>query len=139
MDFRKFGNTYVVRLDIGDEIMASLKTFCSEQKITLGSVTGIGTTNHAQIGLLDANSKIYHPRTYQGDMEITALVGTVSQMDGQTYLHLHITLAQPNLEAIGGHLDFAHISAVAEIFIHALAGVVNRKFNERAGVNLLQF
>jgi predicted DNA-binding protein with PD1-like motif len=139
MDFRKFGSTYVLRLDTGEEIMAALKAFCAEHNITLGSLTGIGTTTHAQIGLLDTSSKTYHPRIYQGDMEITSLMGTISQMDGQSYLHLHITLALPSLEAVGGHLDFAYVGAVAEIFIHSLEGRVDRKYSEQAGVNLLQF
>lgn len=139
MDYRKMGDSYLIRLDIGDEIMTSLKEVCVKEGIRVGSISGIGTTNHAQIGLLDTHTKIYHPQEYTQDMEIIGINGTVSEMNGESYLHIHIGLAPVNHEVIGGHLDYAYVSAVAEIFIHALPGKTDREFSPTAGVNLLQF
>jgi predicted DNA-binding protein with PD1-like motif len=139
MEYKSYGSAYVIRLDIGDEIVESLKSICRENKITLGSIIGIGTTTRAKIGLLETGTKVYHPQEYTGDMEITNLTGTVSEMNGEVYLHIHTSLALPNHEVIGGHLDYAYISAVAEIIIQSFDGKVDRKFSESAGVNLLQF
>jgi predicted DNA-binding protein with PD1-like motif len=139
MEYQKYDNTYVIRLDTGDEIMDSLKKFCRANQVRLGSISGIGTTNRARIGLLDTQTKEYHARLYTGDMEIIGLSGTVSEMNGETYLHIHTSMGLPDHTVVGGHLDFAEISAVAEIFIYPLGGMVDRKFSESAGVNLLQF
>jgi predicted DNA-binding protein with PD1-like motif len=139
MEYKKYGDTYVIRLDIGDEVMDSLKKFCRENRVRLGTVSGIGTTARAQIGLLDTRTKEYHPRLYTGDMEITGLNGTVSEMNEEVYLHIHSSLGLPDHTVVGGHLDFAEISAVAEIFIRPLDGRTDRKFSKDAGVNLLQF
>lgn len=35
MEYKKSGNTYIVRLDVGDEIMESLKKFVTDEKIKL--------------------------------------------------------------------------------------------------------
>ena len=71
MDYKKYGDAYLVRLDIGDEIMESLTEICRKEKILVGSITGIGTTNHAKIGLLDTDTKVYYPMEYNEDLEIT--------------------------------------------------------------------
>lgn len=138
MDYRKYGDAYLVRLDIGDEIMESLTKICHDENISVGSITGIGTTNHAKIGLLDTDTKIYYPEEYHEDLEITGINGTVSQMNNETYLHIHISLAKKDHSLVGGHLDFAYVSAVAEIFIRPVEGKTDREFSEVAGVNLLQ-
>jgi uncharacterized protein len=139
MDYRKFNDTYVIRLDIGDEVVECLKALCRDNQITLGSIMGFGTTNSAQIGLLETETKIYHPQVYTGDMEITCIAGTVSQMEGEVYLHVHANLALPSHEVVGGHLDYAVISAVAEIVIQSIDGIVEREYSDVAGVNLLKF
>jgi predicted DNA-binding protein with PD1-like motif len=139
MVYKKYGDTYIIRLDIGDERMESLKEFCRNEGVAVGSVSGIGTTNHAKIGLLDTETKEYHPQEFHQDMEIVSLKGTVSEMNDESYIHLHIAVAPIDHNVIGGHLDFAYVSAVAEIFLRPLPGKTNRKFSSEAGVNLLQF
>ncbi len=139
MDYRKFNDTYLIRLDIDDEIVECLKTFCRDNLIALGTIRGFGTTKSAQIGLLETETKIYHPKAYSGDMEITTLNGTISQMNGEVYLHIHANLALPSHEVVGGHLDYAVVSAVAEIVVQSINGVAEREYSTVAGVNLLKF
>jgi len=139
MDYRRFNDTFIIRLDSGEEIVERLREICRENRITLGSIMGFGTTNSAQIGLLNTETKIYHPQAYTGDMEITSLNGTVSRMNGEVYLHIHANLALPSHEVIGGHLDYAKVSAVAEIVVRSIDGIAEREYSDAAGVNLLKF
>jgi predicted DNA-binding protein with PD1-like motif len=139
MEYKKYGNSYVIRLDAGEEIVESLKTVCRDNNITLGSILGFGTTSNAKIGLLETDTKVFRDKVFTGDMEITNLTGTASRMNGDVYLHIHITLATPELNVIGGHLEYAYVGAVAEIFINAVNGGSDRKYSETAGVNLLLF
>ncbi len=139
MDYRKFGSKYVVRLDKGEEIVGAIKNLCREKNIQLGTVSGIGAVDKAVIGLFETARKKYHSRELTGDMEITSLVGNISTQDGEVYLHLHITLADSSLGAVGGHLNKAVISATGEIIIDTLEGQVDRRFCEEVGLNLLEF
>ena len=80
MEYRKFGDTYVLRLDQGEEVMESLRRFAEAEQISLASVQGI-----AALSAFDL--KAHH---YEGCYEITSLLGTIDTMDGQFYCHLHL-------------------------------------------------
>ena len=45
MQFRRFGNKYFVRIDRGEEILATLKKFCEQEKITLAEVKALGAVD----------------------------------------------------------------------------------------------
>lgn len=139
MEYRRFGDKYVVRLNRGEEILESLKKLCKDENIKLGRVTGIGATNKATVGIFNTETKEYRSRELTGDMEIANLSGNISQMDGEVYLHLHITLTDEENKAYGGHLNSAVISATCEIIIDVIAGTVDRKFDEDSGLNLIKF
>lgn len=139
MDYRRFGNKYVVRLEKGEEIVESIKTLCRENNIRLGTVSGIGAADKATIGLFEPATKKYHSRKLTGDMEITSLIGNISTQEGDVYLHLHATLAGSSHQAIGGHLNSAVISATGEIVIDVIDGNVDRKFSQEIGLNLFEF
>ncbi len=139
MEFKKFANTYVLRLDKGEEIVETLKKFCKEEGISLGWVKGIGAANRAVIGLLNTKDKKYTTRELLGDHEIVSLVGNISNMDGEVYLHLHIALANEDYITYGGHLDSAIIGATGEIIIETIDGDVGRSFSQEIGLNLMDF
>ncbi|NMA55694.1 MAG: DNA-binding protein [Firmicutes bacterium] len=139
MEYRRFGTKYVVRLDRGEEIVSSLTAFCQQHNIQLGAITGIGAVDKATIGLFEPATKEYHAQELTGDMEITCLVGNVTTKEGEVYLHLHATLAGNGLQAQGGHLNSAVISATGEIIIDVIDGRVGRKFDKQVGLNLFDF
>ena len=45
MEYRKFGNDYIVRIAKGEEILATLSQLCEKEEIKLGTVMGIGAVN----------------------------------------------------------------------------------------------
>ena len=140
MEYRQFGDTYVLRLDRGEEILQSLTHFCKKENIRLGSVEGLGASDHAMIGLYNVEEKQYHKQVFDGAMEITSLLGNISEKDGEVYLHCHINLCRDDMSVIGGHLNECRISATCELFIRKLEGVVERRLDENVtGLNLYQF
>ncbi|WP_333870400.1 PPC domain-containing DNA-binding protein [Desulforamulus putei] len=139
MEYKRFGNKFVVRLDKGEEILTCLKILCKENGIRLGAVSGIGAVNKAVVGLFETATKTYHPKEFIGDMEISALVGNISEMNGEVYLHLHVTLTDPSYNAFGGHLTSAVVSATSEIVIDVIDGHLDRAFSEEIGLNLFKF
>ena len=139
MEYRRYGSRILVRLDPGEEVVAGVGAVCDAENIRLGSVSGIGAVNRATIGLFKPDTKEYVSTTLEKPFEITALTGNVSEMDGKRYLHLHITLADVEHNAFGGHLNEAVVSATAEIWIDAADGSVDRVFDQPIGLNLLKF
>ena len=140
MEFKKFSDTYVVRLDRGEEIIASLTELCTKEKIVLGSIEGLGAADHVVVGLYNVGKKEYHKTEFNGPMEITALTGNVSRKDGEVYLHIHISLCDEQMRLLGGHLNECRISATCELFVRAIPGQVNRRFDaDGVGLNLYEF
>ncbi len=68
-------------------------------------------------------------------MELTNLSGNVSALDGETYLHVHITLADEHGHAFGGHLKSAIIGATAEIFMTVFDTNIDRARDDATGLN----
>ena len=140
MEYRKFSQGYVLRLDPGEEIVASLTRLVEQEQVQLGSVTAIGAANDVTIGIFSTQEKQYHARRYQGDYEISALVGNVTRKEGEPYLHLHITIGNPVTgEVHAGHLTSATISATLELFLQVWDGQVGREFSDQGGLNLFRF
>jgi len=139
MQYKKFGDTYVVRIDLGEEILASLRELCEKEEIRLASVEAIGASSHAVIGVYDLEKREYIRETLDGFMEITSLSGSVTWVDGKPYLHLHGTMADQRHVIHGGHVIEVTVGATCEMFIRTLPGEVTRAREENLGINLLRF
>ncbi len=136
MKYRRFGSKFIVRIDKGEEIVQTLKSFCREQGIKLGAVTGIGATNRATVGLFDAEKKEYKAKELTGNYEIAPLCGNISTLQGDVYLHIHANLCDSEHKSFGGHLNAAVVSATFEAIIEVMEGEIEREFSQEIGLNL---
>ncbi len=139
MEYRRFENKIVLRLDKGDEIIASVMEVAEKEDITLASLTGIGGTDNVTAGVFNTETKSYNKHSFTGTHEITSLTGNINTMDGGKYCHIHITLAGADGKTVGGHLLECVISLTAEIFIDIIDGKVDIKRDEELGINKFRF
>ncbi len=139
MEYKKFSNKIIVRIDRGEEIVESLKKLCKELNIKLGTITGLGATDNAVIGLFDTEEKKYYSKELKGDHEIAPIYGNISTMNDETYLHLHANLCNKENKSFGGHLNSAIVSATFEGVIDIIDGEIDREFNDDMQLNLLNF
>lgn len=140
MEYRRFDDTYVIRMDRGEEIVSKLTEFCEKERVKLASVNALGASDHVVVGLYDVGTREYHQAVFDEPMEITSLHGNVSTKDGKTYLHIHINLCRQNMSVIGGHLNECRISATCEMFVRRIDGEVERKHDDLVtGLNLYEF
>lgn len=139
MHYKKCGEKVIIRLDTGEEIVDSLRKICKELNIKCGTISGIGATNKAVLGLLHLKTKKYQSQEFTGDHEIIPLSGNISTMNGEIYLHLHINLCNTKHESFGGHLTSALVSATCEIIIDVIDLQTNRKYDDALGFNQLSF
>jgi uncharacterized protein len=137
MKSKRCENSYFIRIDKGEEIVGSIKKLCKKEGITAGKITGIGATNKSKIGFFNTSKKEYSEKEFIGDFEITSTTGNISTMDDETYLHIHITIADSEHKTFGGHLSSAIVSATFEGIIEKIEGDISRKFNPEIGINEL--
>ncbi|MDO4267135.1 MAG: DNA-binding protein [Eubacteriales bacterium] len=139
MEYRKFDNHYVLRVDPGEEVLTQIEALCRKEQIKAGSAVGLGAVDKVVIGLFDTVNKIYKKHELSGPMEITSLVGNISTKEGETYLHFHINVCDEEMNVHGGHLNAAYVSATAEITVTAIDGTVEREMSKEVGLNLYRF
>ena len=68
MESRKFSQGYVLRLDPGEEIVASLIRLVEQEQVQLGSVTAIGAANDVTIGIFITRRSGITPGGTRGTM-----------------------------------------------------------------------
>ena len=139
MEYRRFGNTIVARIDRGEEILAAVREIAGAEHIQLASVSALGATNDFTVGVYSVDEKQYHANDFKGNIEIVSLTGTINTMDGEFYTHLHMSAGDEKGQVFGGHLNRAVVSAVCEMVITVIDGVVDRRFSEEIGLNLFRF
>lgn len=139
MEYKKFGNDIAVKIDRGEEVLASLKEICRKENVKCGSIVGLGAAGHAVVGLYKVAEKKYYSNVYDGEMEMTSLIGNVSEKDGEVYLHCHANFAKADGSVFGGHLSEAVISGACEIFINVVDGKIARKTDDATGLNVFDF
>ena len=139
MQYRVFGDTYVVRLQRGEEVLACLRELCEKESISLGTVSAIGAVNHVVVGVYRVDEQTYVANTFDGVMELTSLMGNITEKDGEPYLHLHATFGDLTGKVIGGHLNEAVVSATCELFVRKVEGHVGRRLDPETGLNIFDF
>ena len=139
MEYRKFDNTYLIRLERGEEIIDQLEQFAAAEGVKLATVQAIGAVGEFTVGAYDTAEKQYHSNEFRGIYEIVSLLGTITTKDGAFYAHLHMCAADETGRAVGGHLNRAVISATCEMAVTPLPGTVERRFDEATGLNLFAF
>ena len=138
MQYRQFGDTFLVRLDRGEEITAQLKALVTEEKIKLAQVSAIGAVDEVTVGVYKVSEQKYYANHFQGDFEIVSLSGTIDTMDDECYTHLHISVGDSQGRVFGGHLTEARVSATCEMVVRLLDGRINRQRDEATGLNVWQ-
>ncbi|HCL01074.1 MAG TPA: DNA-binding protein [Lachnoclostridium phytofermentans] len=139
MDYRRFQNHYVIRLDRGEDIVTKLKELAKTEQIKLATLSGLGACGKVTAGIFDTTNKAYKSYTFEGDFEIVSISGTITTMKGEIYTHFHISVSDENGNVYGGHLNEAIISGTGELVLTVIDGVVEREFSEEIGLNLLKF
>ena len=139
MEYKRFENTIVARIDKGEEILEQIKTIALKENIKLAAVRALGAVNDFTVGVFKTAQKEYRSNSFSGDFEIVSLTGTINTMDNEFYCHLHMSAGNERGEVFGGHLNRAVVSATCETVITEINGRVDRRFDENIGLNLFEF
>lgn len=139
MNYARFDNTIVARIDRGEEILEQLKKIALAENIRLAQISALGAVGDFTVGVFHTAEKQYHANRFTGDWEIVSLTGSISQMKGEYYAHLHMSAGGTDGSVVGGHLNSATVSATCEMFITVLDGTVERRFDSEVGLNLFEF
>lgn len=142
MEYRKFGEKIYVRLDRGDEILASLISVCEKEGVSVAQIQGIGGCMSAAVGIFDTDAKQYVRYDKETMLELISLDGNVTRYEDKPYIHAHATFAyneDGGAHTLTGHLLEAVIGLTGEIVITPADGRIGRRFIPETGIRIWDF
>ena len=129
MYYKKYGNSYVVRPEVGEDIIKVLLEICEKENIRCAEVSGIGGMSRVTAGCYSHEHGKYLQKTWEEPMEMISLQGNVSVKDGRPYLHVHASFSGVDCNVVGGHLFEAVVGITGELFIKEYEGTLDRIVN----------
>ena len=137
MEYKRIEDKIVFRLEMGEALMESVQKIAANENVKLASISGIGACSKIEMGYIDLSIKEYIFKTFEGNMEILQATGNITLKDGEPFPHIHISVANEECKAFGGHLNEATISATFEGVMTIMDHEINREFNEDLGLALM--
>jgi predicted DNA-binding protein with PD1-like motif len=110
--------TFVVVLETGEEIVASLQQFAERENVHTASFTAIGAPSDAVLLYFDWQKKDYQKIPVREQVEVASLIGDVADdPKGKPALHIHIVLGTRDGSAKAGHLGEGHVRPTLEVVV----------------------
>ena len=138
MKSAKISDGFIVRCDVGDEIVSTLANFGAENKIHSGTVIGIGAVKNVILGYFDVIKKEYLRKEFGGTYELLSLSGNFAKKDNDTILHCHAVVSDSHFAVYGGHLFSGIIAVTGEFYIRPGGKKISRGPDESTGLNLIK-
>jgi uncharacterized protein len=129
---------YAVKIEPGEEIIASLTGFARSESVRAGLLSGLGAVGECELGFFIRPTKAYVRRVFTGEHEIGSLTGNFSELDGEPFPHCHVVIAGEDLVAWTGHLFRGLVTVTCEIQVVTDPGLFRRVRRPDLGFNPLE-
>jgi len=137
MMYQQTARGFVIRIESGEPIIQTLFHFCDEREIYGGMFIGLGALRSATIGMYDMGELEYRFQVFDTPHEITNLTGNISRYRDEIMIHAHITIADEEQRAFGGHLEEATAEPTCEIFLEDIGRELSRTLDATSRLALL--
>ncbi|MCD6588744.1 MAG: DNA-binding protein [Candidatus Fermentibacteraceae bacterium] len=125
-ELKRENGIVVLRFDKGEDFMESLSAWCVEKDVQSAAILcGIGMLRDMEIGRY--NGTDYTVKKESESCEILSLQGSVSMKEGAPFVHLHVSFADHNFSATGGHLFNGTVSMTIELVVAPMSPGLVRK------------
>ena len=136
MKYRLDKSRVFMTLAKGDDINKTFESFAKFKGIGCAWLNGIGAIENPEIGYYSLEDKSYHRKLFEGEYELTSLIGNITLKEGKPFSHTHITFGDTEYRVFGGHLFNAKITAAGEFIIQLGSEDINREMNSGIGLSL---
>ena len=144
MDYRKLGNSYYIRMDRGDEVVATVLGVCRREGISSATFSGIGGCSDAEIQVFRPERGEFETERVEGLLELVSLTGNVIlREDGELSHHVHALFAYQGADGqciAAGHLKSSTVLYTAEVELRPVeGGVIGAALNQETGTYFWSF
>ena len=136
MNHKKVDNKIFISIDKGELVNQKLLEVAEKENLKSGWINGLGAISDVEIGYWDIEKKKYVKKNFDSDYELLSLIGNVSLVNNNPFIHTHISFSNTEFKVFGGHLFDAKVIAAAEFCIFISDYHLHRKLNCNIGLSL---
>ncbi|OGZ60659.1 MAG: hypothetical protein A2919_02040 [Candidatus Spechtbacteria bacterium RIFCSPLOWO2_01_FULL_43_12] len=130
-------NSYILRLEQGEEFVSAIENFCNENKIHSAWLEALGSSKDLELAFYELEKRQYKTERFAGPMEILTITGNISKKENTAFCHAHGIFGRPDMTTLGGHINRCIISATCEVVLRVGDKELRREFDEETGLHLL--
>ena len=138
MQYTQTGDTYICKIEQGEEVVSVLTDFCVTQGIENAHFTGIGAVKKLTCGYYALDEKKYYFTDYAQLLEVVSLTGNIALKDGEPFVHMHGVFTGEDNNAFGGHIKEMTVGVVLEVFLKKYETSIERHLDEGIGLYLMK-
>ena len=129
-------NYYLLRLEKGEEVIATIQKFCASQHIDNAYFSGLGSIENPTLAHYFVTTKKYTEKDVTGIFELLNITGNIALFENAPLVHAHCTISDEDMNTKGGHLVKAVVSATVEIHLRVLDSVFEKEMDTEIGLKL---
>lgn len=134
MRSQQFGAQAVLVFASGERVMETLTRWLADHQIRGGAFTAIGGLRQVTLKYFNTTTRQYEERAFDEQFEVLNLTGNVGLLDGQPFVHAHITVGDREYHTFGGHFGDGVVSPLLELVLTPLDGTLTRLPNAVSGL-----
>ena len=96
---------HYVKFEKDELLLESLTKYAKDNNIKTAEISFIGAVQNVNVMYFNQSKKEYDKHTFDGGHEVLNGLGNISILDDEPFVHVHMTVADKNGNAFGGHLD----------------------------------
>jgi len=127
----------IYALKAGASLPDDVIRIAAKERIKTASVEAIGGVNKLKLAYFNHETKKYEEHEFDEFLEVTGLLGNITQKDGKPFLHAHCTFGRKDTSVVGGHLISATVFPLLEVVITKTQNRATRRFDEKTGLNVI--
>ncbi len=137
MEYERFGNHYVLRLDPDEEVQAVLLDFVQREDIRGGYFVALGAFSKVRLRYLNVQTNQYEDRELDQQVEVVSCVGNIARENSRPVVHIHVAVSDSRDRTYSGHLGSATVRPMLEVFLTKFDRALLRKKNPKTGLSVL--
>jgi len=96
---------HYIKFEKDELLLESLTQYAKDNNIKTAEISFIGAVQNVKVMYFNQIKKEYGKHRFDGGHEVLNGLGNISVLDGEPFVHVHMTVADKNGNAYGGHLD----------------------------------
>lgn len=132
MQYGQYGDHYVLRIDEGEEAVASIRQFLVAHDILAGYFVAWGAFSRLRLVYNRPTESGYQQdtRTLEKQLEVASLLGNIACSEGQPVVHAHLTVGDEEFRTYSGHMAEGIVRPMLEVFVTPFPGQLRRTWDD---------